>query len=180
MARRAWLSSAVTWPLCTRRCCFCFSLPTCLACFWLTSPALSNWSRREMLMVLTHLGNCSTAAGQILFLTFGFTPQGVQLFEGAIFYGTQGIAQCLFDKSEASFKFYVGTAQGGFRINLEMSRQVDHGKQQIADFIGDRCRVIVGHGFEHFIELFTDLVQHRQGVRPVEPDLPGTLLQLGR
>jgi len=87
------------------------------------------------MVLVSHLGNCSTAAGQILFLTFGFAPQGVQLFEGAIFYGTVGVAQCLFDKTEASFEFAVGATQRGFRINLEMTRQIDHGKQQITDFI---------------------------------------------
>ncbi|MNR66960.1 hypothetical protein D3C85_1907080 [compost metagenome] len=57
-----------------------------------------------------------------------------------------------------------------------MPRQVDHGKQQIADFIGNRHRVVVGHRFEYFIEFFTNLVQHRQRIGPVETDLPCTLL----
>src|SRR5689334_16285670 len=172
-AARCWESSSSIWPLWARRCCFCLSLLTCLACFWLTSPALSNWSRREMLMVLiTHLGHGSTAAGQILFLTFGFAPQGVQLFEGAIFYGTTGIAQCLFDKTKASFKLAVGATQRGFRINLEMPRQIDHGKQQVADLVGHGFWIVFRHGFEHFIELFTHFIEHRQGVRPVEADLP--------
>src|SRR3989344_1351903 len=128
-AARCWESSSSICPLWARRCCFCLSLLTCLACFWLTSPALSNWSRREMLMVLiTHLGNCSTAAGHILFLAFGFAPQGVQLFEGAIFHGTMGVAQCLFDKTEASFELAVGTTQRSFRIDLEVTRQINHGK----------------------------------------------------
>jgi len=60
-----------------------------------------------------------------------------------------------------------------------MPGQIDHGKQQIADLVGHRHRIIFRHGFEHFIELFADLVEDRQGIRPVETDLPGALLQLG-
>jgi len=35
-------SSTSIWPFFSRRCCFCFCLPACLACFSLTSPALSS------------------------------------------------------------------------------------------------------------------------------------------
>ncbi|MNQ99138.1 hypothetical protein D3C85_1148610 [compost metagenome] len=91
-----------------------------------------------------------------------------------------GVAQCLFDKSETSLKLAVGAAQRGFRINLEVTRQIDHGKQQVTDLVGYRLRIILGHGFEHFVEFFAHLVQHRQGVRPVETDLPCPLLQFRR
>ncbi|MNG21011.1 hypothetical protein D3C84_1053300 [compost metagenome] len=91
-----------------------------------------------------------------------------------------GVAQCLFDKTEASLEFAVGATQCSFGINLEVTRQIDHGKQQVADLVGDRLRVILGHGFKHFVEFFAHLVQHRQSVRPVEADLPCALLQFRR
>ncbi|MNZ95241.1 hypothetical protein D3C78_1143780 [compost metagenome] len=60
-----------------------------------------------------------------------------------------------------------------------MPGQVDRGKQQIAHFLGQCRTVIFGHGFEYFVELFAHLVQHRQGIRPVETDLGRAFLQLG-
>ncbi|MNT06496.1 hypothetical protein D3C72_1411630 [compost metagenome] len=91
-----------------------------------------------------------------------------------------GVAQCLFDKTEASFELAVGTTQRGFRINLEMTCQIDHGKQQVTDLVSYSHRIVFRHGFEHFIKLFTDFIEHRQGVRPVETDLPCPLLQFCR
>ena len=80
------------------------------------------------------------------------------------------------DAGEASFELGIGTAQGGFRVDLEVTGQVDRGKQQVADFIGDGCRVVIGHGFEHFVQLFAHVIHHRQRGRPVETDLAGALL----
>ncbi|MNL48754.1 hypothetical protein D3C87_1716330 [compost metagenome] len=61
-----------------------------------------------------------------------------------------------------------------------MSRQIDHGKQQVADLVGHRFRIVLGHGFENFVEFFAHLIEYRQRVRPVETDLPCTLLQFCR
>ncbi|MNP18980.1 hypothetical protein D3C76_1114870 [compost metagenome] len=61
-----------------------------------------------------------------------------------------------------------------------MPRQIDHGKQQVTDLVGHGLGIIFRHGFEDFIELFTHFIQHRQGVRPVEADLPCALLQFRR
>ncbi|MNC32252.1 hypothetical protein D3C75_805970 [compost metagenome] len=61
-----------------------------------------------------------------------------------------------------------------------MPRQIDHGKQQIADLVGHGFGIVFRHGFEHFIELFTHFIEHRQGVRPVKADLPRAFLQFCR
>ncbi|MCY1442908.1 hypothetical protein D9M71_592990 [compost metagenome] len=60
-----------------------------------------------------------------------------------------------------------------------MAGQVDGGEQQVADFILKRIGIAVGHGLQHFVQFFADLVQHRQCRRPVETDRGRTLLQFG-
>ena len=61
----------------------------------------------------------SVTAKAVLFLFFGFTPEGVQFIEGAILNGPQGFAQCLFDKTKAPFDLGVGRAQGAFGVDFE-------------------------------------------------------------
>ncbi|MNN07168.1 hypothetical protein D3C81_1199860 [compost metagenome] len=61
-----------------------------------------------------------------------------------------------------------------------MSGQIDHHEQQVAHLFRLGRRVAVGHGLQHFVQFFAQLVHHRQGFRPVEADLRRALLQLGR
>ncbi len=68
-----WESSLSTWFLCSRRCCFCFCLVACLACFSLTSPAFSNWSRNDML-IRQRLARVARPVGCGII----FQPTGVQ------------------------------------------------------------------------------------------------------
>jgi len=46
--------------------------------------------------MFTHLCNSSAAAGQVLFLTLGFTPKGVQFVKVTIFNGAPTVALDLF------------------------------------------------------------------------------------
>ena len=73
-------------------------------------------------------------------------------------------------------KLQKRAAQGGFRVNFKVPGQVDHREQQVTDLVMDGRRIIVGHGFQHFVQLFTNLVQYRQSSRPVKPDLSRALL----
>ena len=114
------------------------------------------------------------------FLTFGFTPQGVQLVKVTMFDRPTAVAQCLFDKAETPLELAVGAAQGVFRVLLEVPGQVNGGKQQVADFILEGIGVVVGHGLQHFVEFLAHLVQHRQCRWPVETDGGCAFLQFGR
>ena len=61
-----------------------------------------------------------------------------------------------------------------------MTRQIDHRKQEIADF-GGRRAALAGRDFGlDLIGLLADLCKHRERIVPVEADLAGLLLQLER
>ncbi|MPN43461.1 hypothetical protein SDC9_191021 [bioreactor metagenome] len=47
-----------------------------------------------------------------------------------------------------------------FRINIQKSCDVDHGKQHIADFVFQVFPVVYGNGLLHFADLFKKLVPH--------------------
>ena len=96
--------------------------------------------------MFTHLCNSSAAAGQVLFLTFGFTPEGIQLVKVTMFNRPTAVAQCLFDKAETPLELAVGAAQGMFRILLEVARQVHGREQQVTDLIFERIGIAIGHG----------------------------------
>ena len=96
--------------------------------------------------------------------------------------------------------FWLASAQGGFRIELQMPRDVGHHEQHVAEFFFDgRFRLafgepagsggLVGSFFfasrirrqSHLFELgdfFLELVEDGRQAWPVEADLGGFVLQL--
>ena len=81
---------------------------------------------------------------------------------------------------EAALEFGVRAAQRRFGIDVEMAREVDHGKQEVADFAAKRLGVAGVDLRLDLIDLLPDLGEHGARVVPVEADLGRLLLQLQR
>src|SRR5690554_2567948 len=58
-------------------------------------------------------------------------------------------------------------------------RQIDLGKQQIADLFAGMLQIPLLQCLAQFGDLLSDLVQNPMGIRPVKPDPRRTALQLG-
>ena len=119
--------------------------------------------------MFTHLCSYSAAAGQVLFLTFGFPPEGVQFVKVTCFNRPTTVAQCLFDEAETPLELAVGAAQGVFRVLLEVSSQVHGGEQQVANFIFKGLVIKGIYGREMFETWYkmTAMLQSGLDIRPV-------------
>ena len=83
--------------------------------------------------------------------------------------------------AEATLELRVGAAQGAFWIDVEMTRQVDHREQQVAQLILQT--VVRGTGVDlglELVELAVNVGDDMGGIGPVEADTGRALLQLGR
>ncbi len=82
------------------------------------------------------------------------------------------------DGGKATFKFHIGPAQGHLRIDLEMTREIDDRKQQVADLgTGARC-IACRDLLCDFIGLFPYLREYRERIVPIEANVAGLCLQL--
>src|SRR3546814_17263496 len=81
--------------------------------------------------------------------------------------------------SEAALELGVGAAQRRFRIDVQVTRQVDDEEQQVADLVfqplGRTALVDLG---TNLADLFVQLVEHLAHLRQVEAHPRGPLLQL--
>src|SRR5690606_7666991 len=93
-------------------------------------------------------------------LTFGLVPQAVQLLQIGLGEHLAVLPQPGLDEAQAPLELLVATAQGGFRVHLEVAGQVDHGKQQVADLLANLLLITPTDGFAYFLQLFTDLVDN--------------------
>ncbi len=64
---------------------------------------------------------------------------------------------------ESPPEFLVGREKCGFGIDIEMTAEIDHGKEQVAIFFLDIGAILRGHRFFQFGSLFRDLVEDRCG-----------------
>ena len=117
-------------------------------------------------------------------LAFGLVPQGVHLGEVRLRRGRAARGELLLDVAEAAGELFVGGAQGGFRIELQVARDVGDDEQQVAELLLDGAR---GSGLVtrssaiavlELGDLLLELGEHRRQRRPVEADLGGFVLQL--
>ena len=70
--------------------------------------------------------------------------------------------------------------KGGFRIDFEVTAQIDHGEEEVAELVLDCGGISIGHGRAQFADFFLDLVEYRGSLTPVETDLRRFFLQLER
>src|SRR5690606_23920393 len=108
-------------------------------------------------------------------LVLGLVPERVQSVQRRVGKPLAGGGEGLLDITQPPFEFLVAFAQGGFGIDLEMARQVDHGKQQIAQLLFDRVMLPPANGLAHLVQLLGDLVDHRGHLGPVEAGCGGPL-----
>src|ERR1700722_4377768 len=80
--------------------------------------------------------------------------------------------------SEAPFEFGVGATQGGLWINLQMSSEIHGREDEVAHLARQRLRRTLDDLVFDLDDLFSDLIQDRANIVPVETDFPGFLLQL--
>ncbi len=71
---------------------------------------------------------------------------------------------------KAALEFLVGLPQQRFRIGAQMPRQIDGGKEKVAD-LGRGTRLIAIKRLLDLVSLFADLAQHGARIVPIEADL---------
>ncbi len=89
-------------------------------------------------------------------------------------------AEARLDMGEPSLEFGVGSAQGGFRVDVEMARQIGHDKEKSADLAFHPLRIVRGERFFDFARLLAQLGEDGVGVVPVEADFAGLFLEFHR
>src|SRR5262245_20674177 len=115
-----------------------------------------------------------------LLVGLGLVPEVVHLCKGGLLRGLAPLRQCPFDGGEAALEFPVGGPQRRLRVGVEMTGEVDHGEQEIAD-LRRRIGAVAGRQFRlDLVRLLTDLGKHRTRAVPVGTGLAGLGLQLER
>src|SRR5580692_5718254 len=137
--------------------------------------ANSEWRIANSVLVAAH----SPLAIRRLLPRLGRVPQRVHFGERRVLRLFPVGGQCLLDRREAALEFPVGLPQHRFRIGAQMAREIDGGKQKIADFAGGRGCVAIERGFD-FIGFLADFVQHCPRIVPIEADFARLGLQLER
>ena len=78
------------------------------------------------------------------------------------------------DAAKAALELGVALAQGAFRVEARVARQIDAGEQQIADLIHDAVSIRAGVEFNaQRANLLVDLVDDRRDDRPGDADTGG-------
>src|SRR4051812_34546118 len=67
----------------------------------------------------------------------GVLPEGFHFLERRLGRLPALGRELLLDIAEALLELVVGRAQGGFRVDLAMAREVRHGEQYVAQLVGD-------------------------------------------
>ena len=75
----------------------------------------------------------SPQLGRAIFRGLGLVPKRVHFGQGGVLRRLAARRQRLLDRGKTPLEFQIGGAQGRFRIGAEMTRQIDHREQQVAD-----------------------------------------------
>ena len=97
-------------------------------------------------------------------------PERVHFSERSILRRFSAGGERALDGGKAAFEFLVGLSQQRFRVGAQTARQIDRGKEKIADF-GRRIRLIGVKRVLDLVGLFTDFTQHGARIVPIESDL---------
>lgn len=124
---------------------------------------------------------CKTGADLALpALRLDLIPKRIHLSQIAVGGGLTHGGQLGFDPFETTGEFRVGSAQGGFGIKSEVTAQIGHHEQQIAELLFDFCLRETIARLDQLGSLFGDFVQDFIGGGPVKSDPCGAFLQLER
>jgi len=69
---------------------------------------------------------------------FGFIPKPVHFGQACLLRSLAAGCECALYRRETPLKFHIGLPQHRFRICIKVAREINHGKQQIADFGSSR------------------------------------------
>src|SRR5690606_24119801 len=107
-------------------------------------------------------------------------PEFFHLVERGRLQGFAPLGQRPFDGMEAIAELVVGAAQRILRLDAQMAAEIDHRKDEIAEFVLDLVLASRLHRLAQFPDLLLNLVEDRLRLRPVEADARRLLLQLER
>src|ERR1043166_5550952 len=113
-----------------------------------------------------------------LLLRFRRVPERIHLCKRRVLRPLVTRGEGALDRGKALLEFEVGVTQYAFGISGEMTRQIDHREQQIADFL---LGVVGCAGIKRVFDLvglLADLGEHGARIVPVEADTAGFILQL--
>src|ERR1700676_4814668 len=100
-------------------------------------PSATSWSTASMRYRI----RCEN-----LFLLLRLIPQRIHFLKRCTLERAALRRKPALDVAKAAFKFHVGAAQGEFRIDAGMPRQIDQREQQIAGFFGEFAGVATIEG----------------------------------
>jgi hypothetical protein len=91
------------------------------------------------------------------------------------------LAEVRFHRVEAADELVIGGGESGLGFDAEFAGEIDDAEEQIADFFLD-VRFVAGlcTASSSSAVFLADLIEDGRGVRPVEADARGLLLQLLR
>src|SRR5438552_2173739 len=113
-----------------------------------------------------------------LFPFLRLIPQGVHFGERRVLRPLADGGEAILDRREAPLDLEITHSQRGLGIDIEMTREVDHHEQEIADLPRNLVPLPgVKLGFD-LVGFFANFSDHRLRIVPVEADLARFLLQL--
>ena len=101
---------------------------------------------------------------------FHRVPNLVQLFKSGLAQLLPTPAQFVFDLVESRDKFIGRGLQHGFRVEFILAREIDHGKEQIADLIRNRGLILRRDGLLRFACLLNNFCEDIRNFRPIKID----------
>src|SRR5882672_12071234 len=140
---------------------------------------------RQQRVIASHLRkrelDFASRSPLLFLLCLGLVPQRIHLGERRLARRLAPRLQRALDRAKAALEFLIGGAQHRLRIGIEMAREVDDRKQQVAR-LGSRLLAVATYSDRGFdlVSFLSDLRQHRHRIVPVEAHLAGLLLQLER
>src|SRR5690606_25458320 len=118
--------------------------------------------------------------GSASLLRFRLLPERFHVIEAGSLERSILILQRLFDRMKTAHELGVRPDQCLLGVNAQVPAEIDNGKQEVTEFIGDGAAVTTLHLFPKFADFLLDLVEDRSGRTPVEADPRRTVLQLER
>lgn len=107
---------------------------------------------------------------------FGFFPEGVEFFEGAILQPATLLVDGAFDLLEALGELADGAVQEVFGLQPLVPGEIDGGEKKVAQFFLEVLAIAGRHGVFQLVQFLLDLGDDVFDVVPVEADADDFLL----
>ena len=115
----------------------------------------------------------------VVVLLLGLFPEGFHLRARNLGEGSSLLAGEAFHFVEATGKFGTGFFHGDFWIDVEEAREIDHDKEDVANFGFDtRRRFLFVEGVAEFGGFFSEFVEDAVDIVPIETDARGLASEL--